>query len=64
MLLMQPLGSKNMQEDLEYEETEVQHETQKLKPSKKKMTIKYQAHVKKNMKQTVITNSSVQDSSI
>ena len=37
---MQPLGSKNMQEDLEYEDTSVVNETQKIKPSKKKMIIK------------------------
>ena len=37
---MQPLGSKNMQEDLEYDETSAQNETQKIKPSKKKMIIK------------------------
>ena len=48
---MQPLGSKNMQEDLEYEETSVQNETQKIKPSKKKMIIR--AAPRRNMKQTV-----------
>ena len=58
---MQPLGSKNMQEDLEYDETSVQNETQKIKPSKKKMIIKAP---RPKMKQTLQTYSSVQNSSI